>query len=219
MIKKSKSRWRIRLNLIGLMLIIFCAGLFANSEASGKSMGLGLDAGYVLLSEDNLGNSPAVGLNFFYFLSKQFKVELKAAFIPIKVDNDPEGLSEGNLNMIPTQLSLQYCFKLGQRFIPYIGAGVGYYLNMFSLKNEDEWLDLGFNINEEVDGVFGFHFGAGMDYFIKPNMAFNIDVRYCIANFTGSYTISEEVSGISHSGEIEGKLNHILFGVGIKFLF
>ncbi len=215
----EKSRWRITANLIGFMLIIFCAGLFADSGASSKSMGLGLDAGYVLLSEDNLGNSSAFGLNFFYFLSEQFKVELKAAFIPIKVDNDPEGLSEGNLNMIPIQLSLHYCFKIGQRFIPYIGAGVGYYLNMFSLKNKDEWQNLGFNINEEVDGVFGFHFGAGVDYFVKPNMAFNIDVRYCKANLTGSYTISEEVTGISHSGEIDGKLNHILFGAGIKFLF
>ena len=215
----KKSSWKVKSNLVGFMLIIFCAGLFANSGASSKSMGLGLDAGYALFSEDNLENTTGIGLNFFYFLSKQFKVELKTVFIPINVGTDPEGLSDGKLNMIPAQLSLQYCFKIGQRFTPYIGAGVGYYLNKFSLENEDEWQDLGFNINEEVDGVFGFHFGAGMDYFVKPNMAFNIDVRYCIANLTGSYTISEEVTGISHSGEIEEKLDHILFGVGIKFLF
>jgi outer membrane protein W len=208
-------------NLVGILAIIFCGSLFAGSETSvkGKTKGLGLEAGYIIPSEDNFGKTPAFGLSFFYSLSKQFRVELKGYFSPVDVENNPEGLSAGTLNVIPLQLSLQYRLNISPRFIPYAGAGVGYYLNNFSLDKNDQWRNLGFDINEEVDNVFGYHFGAGIDYFIKSNMAVNIDIRYCIASFDGSYTITEEVSGISQSGNIEGDLNHIFFGIGVKFLF
>ena len=54
-------------NLVWLMLIVFCCGLWANAGTTGKNktMGLGLEAGYVLPSEDNFGNAPAFGLSFF----------------------------------------------------------------------------------------------------------------------------------------------------------
>jgi outer membrane protein W len=217
----KKKSILITANLVWLMVIVVCGSVFADTGApgKGKTMGLGLEAGYVMPSEDNLGNSPAFGLSFFYSLSKQFRVELKSGFFPINVENDPERLSAGTLNVIPLQLSLQYRLRISPGFIPYLGAGVGYYLNNFSLENSDQWQNLGFDINEEVDSVFGFHFGAGIDFFIKPNMAVNIDVRYSIASFDGSYTIIDEVSGISQSGAIQGDLNHICFGAGIKFLF
>lgn len=208
-------------NLVWLMMIVFCSSMFADSETSNKSrtMGIGLEAGYVMPSEDNFGKSPGFGLSFYYSLSKQFRVELKGYFSPVSVENDPEGLSAGTLNAIPLQLSLQYRLRISRHFIPYLGAGVGYYLNQFSLEDSAQWQNLGFDINEEVNSVFGYHFGAGIDYFIKPNMAVNIDVRYCIASFDGSFTITEELSGISHGGNIEGDLNHLSFGAGIKFLF
>jgi len=208
-------------NLVWLMMIVFCVSVFAVNGAAGKSktMGLGLEAGYIIPSDDNFGKTPAFGLSFFYSLSKQFRVELKGYFSPIDVENNPEGLSAGTLNVIPLQLSLQYRLSISRRFIPYAGAGVGYYLNNFSVESNDQWQNLGFDISEEADSVFGYHFGAGIDYFIKSNMAVNIDIRYCIASFDGSYTITEEVSGISQSGNIEGDLNHIFFGIGIKFLF
>jgi len=208
-------------NLVWLTAIVFSISLFAGSETpgKGKTRGLGLEAGYVMPKQDNLGKSPAFGLSFWYSLSKQFRVELKGCFFQAGVENDPEGLSAGTLNVIPLQLSLQYRLWLSRSFIPYVGAGVGYYLNIFSLENSSQWQNLGFNINEKVDSAFGYHFGAGIDYFIKPNMAINIDVRYSIAPINGSYSITEEVSGISHSGNIEGDLNHISLGAGIKFLF
>ncbi|MFC2141028.1 OmpW family protein [Acidobacteriota bacterium] len=217
----KKKSMLIASNLVWLIATVFCVGLFAAPETSsqGKTMGLGLEAGYVMPSEDNLGNAPAFGLSFFYSFSKQFRVELKGCFFPTEAGNDPEGLSAGTLNVIPLQLSLQYRLGTSGRFIPYVGAGVGYYLNNFSVEKSDQWQNLGFDISEEVDSVFGYHFGAGIDYFIKPNMAVNIDVRYSIASYDASYSITEEVSGISHSGNIEGDINYLSLGAGIKFLF
>jgi outer membrane protein W len=208
-------------NLVWLMAIVFCGSVVADSgdPGKGKTMGLGLEAGYVMPREDNYGKTPAFGLSFFYSLNKQLRVELKGYFSPIDVENDPEGLSAGTLNVIPLQLSLQYRLRISRRFIPYVGAGVGYYLSNLSVENSDEWQRLGFNINQEVDSSLGYHFGAGIDYFINSNMAINVDARYCIASFDGSYTITEEVSGISHGGNIEGEHNHLFFGAGIKFLF
>lgn len=217
---KKRSRFVV-FNLLGLMLIAFSGGLFAGPGIPGaeKTRGLGLDVGYVVPSEENFDETFAFSLNFFYSLSKKFRLELKGSFFPIKVQYEPEGLTEGTLNMIPLQLTLQYRLRISRRFIPYVGVGVGYYVNRFSIENNNEWQRLGFNINEEVDNVFGYHLGAGIDYFLKSRMALYIDFRYCFASLTGNYSITEEVSGISHQGTIEGDINHIFFGAGIKFLF
>jgi outer membrane protein W len=218
---KKKSKRLILSNLVGLLLIVFCKILFANpgSLDNSKTMGLGLEVGYILPSESNFNKIPGFGMSFFYSFSKQFRVELKGIFSSIEVQNSPEGLSKGTLTVIPLQLSLQYRLRISQPFFPYIGGGIGYYFNNFSPENNNAWQALGFDVDEKVDSVFGYHFGAGIDFFFSSHIALNIDIRYCIASLTGNYIISEEMSGISHTDAIEVNLNHIVLGTGIKFLF
>jgi outer membrane protein len=218
---KKKSDWPIATILALLMLCVFCGTNFAGVQAPGqsKTKGFGLDGGYVLPADGNLGSVPAFGLNFFYSLSNHLRIELKGSFIPVKAESNPEGLSAGTLKVIPLQLSLQYRFNINPRLRPYVTAGVGYYLTSFSIENIDVWRNLGFEITEDTDNVWGFHGGLGLDYFLKPHVALNFDARYIIANLAGNFTITEELSGISHNGEFTGDLNHLLVGVGIKFLF
>jgi len=208
-------------NLVWLTVIVFCGSLFAGFEISnnGKTRGLGLDAGYVMPSGNNFSKSMALGVNLFYSLSNQFRVELKATVFAGKVENDPEGISAGTLAVIPLQLSIQYRLRISPRFIPYVGAGVGYYLNQFSLEGKNNWEALGYKVTENYESVIGYHFGTGIDYFIKSKMVVNIDVRYAVASFKGSYSITELVSGISRGGYIKRDLNYLSFGTGIKFLF
>lgn len=221
---KNRKTWLSWLSIPGLMaLVLFgLSGLvFAGSGSGGsqKSMGFGVEGGYVLPADDHFGGTAGIGLSFFYNLSEQFRIELKSGFLPVKAEGDPEGLSKGTLNVIPLQLSLQYRLKLSPRWIPYLGAGVGYYLNNFSVENNDIWRELGFEITEDVDSSFGYHAGVGFDYFFSNRMAFNIDVRYCFTKLTDTYNITEVGSGISHNGEIEKDFNFAYFGAGLKFLF
>lgn len=211
----------IILNLILLMFFALSFSIYAENTQGNekKTKGIGFNIGYASFSENNMNGAMAVGLNFFCQLSEHLKIELKGSFIPGKTETDPNGLSDGTLNVIPLQLSLFYCFNSKSKLNPYLGAGGGYYLNNFTIKDKDQWQSLGFNVSEKVNGSFGFHLAVGTDYFISPKLALNADLRYCIAKYSGDFSITEEITGISNSREINGDLNFILFGVGIKYTF
>lgn len=216
---RKKRTWFIMVNLaiVSLMFNGFSINLAAAPQ--GKGGGMGLDVGYAMFTEEQFKGGVAAGLSLFYSFSDSFRVELRGGFISNQVENAPGGLSKGKLTMIPIQLSLYYRFKAGNKFRPYVGGGVGYYLNNFSLEGESEWQELGFDIADELDNSFGYHLGIGMDYFFNSRTAFSLDVRYCIVSLSGIYSITEQVSSITNTGDIEGALDHINFAAGLKFLF
>jgi len=87
-------------------------------------------------------------------------------------------------------------FPVGAKIVPYVAAGGGYYLNTFTLDSAlvESWDDLGIDLEETIENVFGFHLGAGLDYFIKPNIAVGgPTVKYCLAKTKGSWTMKEQV--------------------------
>ena len=93
-------------------------------------------------------------------------------------------------------------------------------LNKFSLNDaiKNSWSDLGFTIEEKVDHSFGFHAGAGIDFFLLRSIALNVDVRYYSANLKGTWSIADQISQQEVSGTIrEMKLNSIQAGISVKF--
>jgi outer membrane protein W len=207
----------VGLAVVSLMFNGFSTNLAAAPQSKGG--GIGVDVGYAMFTEEQFKGGAAAGLTLFYSFTDSFRVELRGGFISNQVENAPGGLSNGTLTMIPIQLSLHYRFKVSKKFRPYVGGGAGYYLNNFSLEGENEWQSLGFDIKDEVDNTFGYHLGIGMDYLFTSGMAFTLDVRYCIVSLSGSYSITDQVSSITNSGDIEGALDHINFAAGLKFLF
>jgi outer membrane protein W len=208
--------------VFGLAALMTFSGTLRAADSrsqSGKRLAIGVHAGYASMSEDQFGGAPAFGLNLTYNFSKNLRFEIRGSFISSDTENSVDGFGEGTLKVKPVQASIQYLFNAGKKFVPYLGAGAGYYLNDLSIEGNSQWQQLGFIINEEADGAFGFHFGGGMDYFFNPNMAFNLDVRYCIVSVDGTYSITEEVSGLSYSGELSADMNPIILSAGIKVLF
>lgn len=216
---RQKRTWFmiVSLAMVSLMLSGFTTAFASASQSKGG--GIGVDVGYAMFTEEQFNGGVAAGLSFFYSLSDSFRVELRGGFISNQVENAAEGLSEGKLTMIPIQLSFHYRFKVSNKFRPYVGGGIGYYLNNFSLEGESQWQELGFDITDEVDHAFGYHLGIGLDYFFNPRTAFTLDVRYCIVSLSGSYSITDQVTSITNSGDIDGALDHINFSAGLKFLF
>jgi outer membrane protein W len=204
--------------LFGVLAMVFASPVMAAGEP-GKNFGMGVSAGFAMFSDDHVKEGIPVGLNLFYYVSENVRLELRGAFISSDVENNPEGLNQGKLTMIPLQLSLHYAFKLGDRFCPYLSGGLGYYLNDFSLEGESQWQELGFDIDDQVDSVIGFHFGLGLDYFFKPNLAANVDIKYCIVSLAGTYSITDTITGISNSGDIDGDLSPFIVEAGVRFLF
>jgi outer membrane protein len=187
-----------------------------------KKMGLGLFVGASSTSE--YGSGLAFGANFYLGITKNIGIEVGGLrFQTTTKDNDDiTKLSKGKLTVMPLQLSLMARFPVGAKIVPYIAAGGGYYLNSFTLDAAivKSWDDLGVDLEEAIDNAFGFHFGAGLDFFVNPNIAITAGVKYCLAKTKGSWTMKEQVSLEVTEGALPDlKLNALVFGAGLKYFF
>ncbi len=191
-------------------------------SAEFKKIGLGLFVGFSSTSE--YGSGLAYGANFYLGVTKNIGLEVSGLrFQTTTKDSDDETkLSKGKLAVMPVQASLIVRFPVGTGVVPYVAAGGGYYLNSFTLDAAlvGSWNDLGIDIDETIDNAFGFHFGAGLDYFIKPNIAIGANVKYCLAKAKGSWTMKDQVSSEETKGTLSNlKLDGLVFGAGLKYFF
>jgi len=187
-----------------------------------KKMGLGLFVG--ASSSSDYGSGLAFGAQFYFGITKNIGLEVSGLRFQTtaKETDDETKLSKGKLAVMPLQLSLVARFPVGAKIVPYVAAGGGYYLNTFTLDSAlvGSWDNLGIDIDETIDNAFGFHLGAGLDYFIKPNIAVGASVKYCLAKTKGSWTMKEQVSSEETSGTLNDlKLNAFVFGASLKYFF
>lgn len=185
--------------------------------------GIGIRTGYVMPSDEKYGRGLQYGGNICLGITKNIGFELSGLLFQSDVEGDPEALSKGKLSLIPIQLSIQFRLPLSDSFVFYLMGGGGYYyMYKFTIDEEitDAWESLGFDIEEQVENAIGYHFGGGIDLFLTRNIALNADFRYCLAKTTGSWSISDQISGTQATGDLENlSLNSIMFGGGLKLCF
>ena len=158
------------------------------------------------------------GLDFSGFFSYRFSekvtAELTARFFSSGVQGDPQELSQGSLSVFPVQLSVQHGFPIDSQTTAYLGGGIGYYLNGFSVE------DASFDRVEKVKNALGFHLGGGIEYFFKGNLAVKVDLKYCFIKTSGSRSFTDPGTGLPVSQTIDNiRLNTLLIGIGIKYIF
>jgi opacity protein-like surface antigen len=187
---------------------------------AGKYYWMGGGAGYTMPSESRFGKGISIGGTFGFGMTKHLALELKTPYFQSDVIGTAGGLSSGHLSSFSLMLSVQGRYPIKNRFVPYLVAGGDYHLNTFRLneKINQTWDDLGFDIQENVNNVFGIHLGVGLDVFLKDNIAFNVDVRYYTANLTGERTLANQISQETTSGTLDDmKLNSFQAGISFKF--
>ena len=183
---------------------------------------IGIGAGYSMPRENNYSDEVYYGGNFCLGISKNLSIELSGLRVLYNVEGSADGLGNGDLSVIPIQLSVQVRFPITHRFVPYILGGGGYYLNSFALDEEiiNTWDALGFDVEERIENSIGYHVGAGLDFFITGNIVINADFRYCLVKTKGSWSLTDQIGGTVISGDLEDlSLNSIMFGAGLKFCF
>ena len=187
-----------------------------------STLGLGIDVGYAMPGESQYSGALKYGLYMSCQLNRYLAVELSGFRFQSDVTGESETLSSGKLSIIPITLSIQGRYPLTARIIPYAYLGGGYCFNTFALDSgiSQPWDDLGFDVSEKVKNSVGFHFGAGLDYFLTSEIAIRADVRYLLASASGEWRQVDQISGVEASGEIKDiSLNSLVLGVGIKFQF
>jgi len=184
-----------------------------------RPLSLALNAGYALPSESGYDGGFAFGGDLSYLVNRNLAVVLGFYHYQSQTEGSIEGLSKGKLTTMPLSMGIQGRYPVNERLIPYIAVGVAYHFNTFKLCQicQDNWDAVGFDIREEIKNGLGFQFGAGLDYEVTDYIDLNLDVRYQIAKGSGSWSQTDQFSGASVSGDLEGlNLNALIIRVGAK---
>jgi len=203
--------------VFNIAFLIFSVSTVSHSEEIDKKFGLGFDVSFASSIDGTYSSCIMYQFNVTYIFAKNFGIEANLGYLNSSEEDD--FLSEGNLTIIPVQISLQFRAPLKGSIVPIIGAGYGYYLNSFKIYSEitEPLSNLGFNVEEKVDNVFAFHFQAGIEYFLKESIALNVDYKRFFGNAEATASITDRISGISRSIIGEIKLDTHSIGFGIKY--
>ncbi|MEW5734400.1 MAG: OmpW family outer membrane protein [Thermodesulfobacteriota bacterium] len=214
------KRDHVLLAVLCLLLCFSSRPALAGSDAG--TLGVGARVGYQWFANDTVDNVEVTldpcgvfGVNALYFPLKNLGVEVAGEFQRTKINvGGPEA---GDLSTIGLLLTLRYQPTIWGRFMPYVGAGGGYYFQEFdhiSLYIARRWQPRGYvpaDINLE-DG-FGAHLSAGIDIPIDKELikgaALNMECRY---NF-----LKTKQEKLADAPDI--KLDGFILSGGFKYFF
>jgi len=193
------------------MMVLFAAGPAFAGEA-GK-WGMGLRLGYSGYAGDTITDSGVdvdfdpdgaafYGANLTYFFSNDWALEGALEYCTTSVDAKAAGWTDdiGDLTQIPLLLTLRYQPTVGA-WMPYVGAGVGYYFNSFDSSDPAD--------DSDFEDSFGFLLNVGADYMVNANNCLGLDLRYTFN--------SAEVEDEPNSPDFE--LNAFQAGLTWKYMF
>jgi outer membrane protein W len=206
--------------IAGIGLLAAALPSAAQTSPDFHKFSIGAGGGY--MSTSKYGGGLVFGGSFLAGITKNIGVELRGSYFQGDVAGEASGLSKGKFTTIPIQLSLQYRYPVGDKLVPYLGGGAGYYLNDFALDASvvSKWSDVGFKISETMDPGIGFHFGGGLDFLVAPKIILNIDVRYALAKTTGTWKLVDENGAVDASGTLDNlEINPLAAALSIRYGF
>ncbi|HEU4335524.1 MAG TPA: outer membrane beta-barrel protein, partial [Candidatus Eisenbacteria bacterium] len=179
-------------------LLVAAGPTFAGGGEKGD-WELGVYGGYGWLDDYGIfhpKNDLLYGGRVGYFFTPQWSVELSAQRLGTVTDFDLLGVSDVDVRVDAYRLNALYNFGEGNRFRPFLTAGVG--REKFSVQDFGEDCDLGFNA------------GAGFRQFLSPHWNLRADGRYIRTNVGG------EIDETQHNLEATLGLGFVFGGGGTE---
>ncbi|GAB2691873.1 OmpW family outer membrane protein [Aliiglaciecola sp. 3_MG-2023] len=135
----------------------------------------------------NVDNNSQLGLNFAYFLSPNWAIEVLAA-TPFEHDIGLNTVGAlGSTKHLPPTVSANYHFLDGDSaFQPYVGLGINYtifFSEDFTAANQEA----GFS-DLELDDSVGLSAQIGFDYMLDDNWFVNASARYIDISTEATFT-------------------------------
>lgn len=140
----------------------------ANQSGAFTALGITFPADAV-----NLSNKTFPDVDFTYFFTKNYAVELVLTY-PQQHDVNLTGVGKiGTVTHLPPVLSFQYHYPIEKCPVtPYIGLGVNY-----TLITDDNLSAGGTKLTVTKNSV-GLAYGAGLDYKINDRFSINLDFKH-----------------------------------------
>ena len=206
---------KIILVVTAFALITLGTQTAASAEDIAGRSGIGIKIANVSPDESEFDSSTMTSINYTRGISSNLSIEASIG----RTVMDLEG---GELTVAPILVTAQYRMPSGD-LSPYLGAGIGYYLNDFDVdsgmiaRERASGLPL-FDRDIEFDNSFGYHINVGIDYFLNSNLAVNLDGRMFWTN--SDITVKGTDSGIDYwTEEHDRDLDSTVIGVGVKYFF
>ena len=213
----KRTVW-VLLGMVATVLVFSSSGL---AQDVVNRFGLGFRASYLTPESDTVedikydpDSTYLIEGNLTYFFLKSFSLEFLAGYTKPDVNAEFSGLSVdfGELRQIPILLTGQYHYWFNQKSNVYLGGGVGYYLNDFSLSSTVTSVDPTLDI--EADNSIGYHLNAGFETFVANNTTINFDLKYIF----NEVDFTEKEPGFPDDTSTVG-LDSFVIGVGVKYYF
>jgi opacity protein-like surface antigen len=204
--------------IIVCVLAVFGLALWADA-----GIRIGLMGGYASMSE--YGGGIAYGGTIGIDLMKYVAVEIKGTrFQGGTYAGAADGLSQGVMTRMPLEFHIQGRIPLmNGKLIPYLAVGAGFGLNSYEVDAGliQEWSDLNMTLAETVENKLIVPvIGLGFDFALMPNFVVNLEGRYLIGKANGSWSLTENNSGLEATGTLTDlNMNTMVFGLGFKFQF
>lgn len=212
--------------LIIVLLITLTAGVFYNSAVFGAELKQDkmlrneyfFRAGYNLPIEEKYTGGLTLSGGVTLPLTERLKIEAEGLLTFPQSDFDRGGMADsigtGNLTLISLNLNLDYYFISSSSFGLYLKAGAGYSFNSFSPS--DEFSDLGFEIDENLDNTIQFSGGIGADFPLSDSNMLNLDIRFMMNSLTGIWSVRDEISETVIHGDTDESIYCFIIQLGIK---
>lgn len=152
----------------------------------------------------DVSREAALEVDVSYFLTKNVALELIATDRSFNVTL--AGASLGSVKLLPPTLTVQYHFNPGEKFKPYVGAGINY--TRFHGAN----LALGATPLSVDNSSTGGALQAGLDVEVGKNVFFNVDVK--------KIWISTDVKNATTGALVTNlKIDPVIVGIGVGMKF
>ena len=166
-------------------------------------------------------NNPSLDLSLGYMFTDNFSLELLADLsskhsasvfgLPSAL-NVPDGTEVVETNVLPPTLFAQYHFNPKGKVRPYAGLGLNYTLFFNDDLTPAAALALGAN-NLDIDSSFGLAGQFGIDFEMKNNWSFNVDIKYI--QIDTEATFDSALGPVS----VDIDINPLVLGIGFGKTF
>jgi len=203
----------------GDMLVRIGLTTVAPDESSSNIFVGGGDLGFAL----NVDNNTQVGLNFAYFVTDKWNIEVLAATPfthDVNVNTNPLGLGQlAEVTHLPPTVTANYFFAdSGAVFQPYVGVGLNYTI-FFDEKFTNANKTLGFS-DLDLDASFGISAQIGFDYMIDKEWFVNASVRYIDISTDATFALDNATLGANNaSGNVTVDIDPWVYSVSVGYKF
>ena len=221
--RRKGMKKRVVLIMFATVFFVFTAQV-GSAEELDKRFAVGARAGFNKIADDDMpqgeirSNGTLYGeANLTYFFVDYFSLEFSGGYVKPDLDltlsSTGSVVEYGELEQIPLLLTARFHWwadipKVGL----YAGGGVGYFVNDFTVSSTYRGLNPGASV--DADNSFGALVAVGVEYFITPKWALNVDLKYIY----NPVDFLQTQPGVSPSA-FDLNLSTFLGGVGIKYYF